>query len=263
MHTNTRMYQPATAAMAAWTQLLAWVMRQAGVDWTALAHTGGMAELWARDDLGIVFMCGLPYSRRTPAPQLIATPVPSLPRYGNRAVYCTDLAVRVDSAYKTVEDTFGGRLGYTVRDSQSGYFALRHYLQRYGQPAHSLYREIVGDLVHARGVIEALADGRIDIGPLDGYVYDLLCHLEPQFAHKVRILASTDFTAMPPLVATAALDPALLESLQRAFLAVENEPTLTRVRSLLLLKRFALPQPADYAPVRERALAIEAAGPAW
>ena len=27
----------------------------------------------------------------------------------------------------------------------------------------------VGELIHARGVIEALVAGRIDVGPLDGY----------------------------------------------------------------------------------------------
>jgi ABC-type phosphate/phosphonate transport system substrate-binding protein len=222
-----------------------------------------MARLWGRGDLGAAFMCGLPYTLRTPAPQLLAAPVPSLPRYGDRAVYCSDLAVRADAPYQSVEDTFGARLGYTVRDSQSGYFALRHFLRRYGRPARELYSDIVGDLVHARGVIDALADGRIDIGPLDGYAHDLLRHLEPQIAGRVRVIASTDFTAMPPLVATGALAPAPLAALREAFLAVEHEPGLREARATLLLKRFALPAPADYAPVRERAMAIEAAGEDW
>jgi ABC-type phosphate/phosphonate transport system substrate-binding protein len=265
MITNARMYAPAPAAKAAWQQLLDWVTQRAGIAWTYIDHNppASMAQLWARNDLGAAFMCGLPYSLRTPSPQLIAAPVPLLPRYGNRAVYCSDLAVRADAPYQRIEDTFGARLGYTVRDSQSGYFALRHYLTRFGKPAHALYSEIVGDLVHARGVITALAEERIDVGPLDSYVHDLLRHLEPEFTAQVRVIASTDFTAMPPLVATATLPPALLTELQQAFLAVEHEPALAQARATLLLKRFAIPHPADYVPVRERAQAIEAAGAPW
>ncbi len=265
MIVNARMYAPAPAAAAAWKELLGWVTRRAGVDWEYFEHQppASMAQLWGRGDLGATFMCGLPYSRRTPLPQLLAAPVPSLPRYGDAAVYCSDLAVRADAPYQSVEDTFGARLGYTVRDSQSGYFALRHFLLRYGRPVHELYSEIVGDLVHARGVIAALADRRIDVGPLDGYVHDLLRHLDPRFAGQVRVIASTGLTAMPPLVATGALAPALLAALREAFLAVEHEPVLREARATLLLRRFALPVPEDYAPLRERALAIEKSGEDW
>jgi ABC-type phosphate/phosphonate transport system substrate-binding protein len=265
MYTNARMYAPAPAARAAWQELLGWVLRRAGLHWTYLDHESPlpMAHLWARDDLGLAFMCGLPYSLRTPAPQLVAAPVPSPPRYADRAVYCTDLAVRADAPYEKIEDTFGGRLGYTVRDSQSGYYALRHYLQRHGKPARELYGSITGDLIHARGVIAALADGRIDVGPLDGYVHDLLRHLEPGFASQVRVLATTDFTAMPPLVATGPLAKGALEKLREALLSVEHETALAGARGTLLLRRFAIVHPEDYVPTRDRAQAVDASSEAW
>jgi ABC-type phosphate/phosphonate transport system substrate-binding protein len=265
MYLNARMYAPAPAAKAAWQELLGWVIRRAGLGWTYLDHESPlpMAKLWARDDLGLAFMCGLPYSLRTPVPQLIAAPVPSLRRYADSAVYCTDLAVRADAPYEKIEDTFGGRLGYTVRDSQSGYYALRHCLGRYGKPARELYGSITGDLIHARGVIAALADGRIDVGPLDGYVHDLLRHLEPAFAAQVRVIATTDFTAMPPLVATGLLDDGVLEKLREALLAVEHEPALAGARETLILKRFAITHPEDYVPTRERAQAVDASSEAW
>lgn len=265
MYTNARMYAPAPAAKAAWQELLGGVLRRAGLDWSYLDHESPlpMAKLWARDDLGLAFMCGLPYSLRAPVPQLVAAPVPSLPRYADRPMYCTDLAVRADAPYEKLEDTFGGRLGYTVRDSQSGYYALRHYLGRYGRPVRELYGSITGDLIHARGVIAALVDGRIDVGPLDGYVHDLLRHLEPGFASQVRVLATTDFTAMPPLVATGPLEGGVLARLREALLAVEHEPALAAARGTLLLRRFAIARPEDYVPTREGAQAVDASSEAW
>jgi ABC-type phosphate/phosphonate transport system substrate-binding protein len=59
--------------------------------------------------------------------------VPSPDRYGGRPVYFSDLVVRADAPYRTLEDTFGGVVGYTLADSMSGGVALRHHLAPYAQ----------------------------------------------------------------------------------------------------------------------------------
>ena len=51
---------------------------------------------------------------------------------------------------------------------------------------------------------------------------------------------------MPPLIATAPLDPDTLGRLRNAFLAVEAADELAQVRETLLLRRFALPEPSSY-----------------
>ena len=120
-------------------------------------------------------MCGLPFAQRKPRPTLVAAPVPSPPRYGGRPVYCTDIVVAADSPHRTIEDTFGGVVGYTLADSMSGAVALRdHLLPLRASAARGSIAAAVGGLVNARGVIDALAAGRIDVGPLDSYSHDLL-----------------------------------------------------------------------------------------
>ena len=266
MIANARMYSVNAAAKAAWRELLLWVMRRAGAQWDIIDYDAPapLSELWARDDLGCVLMCGLPYSLRAPAPLLIAAPIPSPARYRGRARYMTDLAVRADAPYQSIEDTFGGIVGFTLADSQSGCFALRHFLQPY-QRRHggALYRSAVGGLLNARGIIEALAAGEIDVGPLDSYSFDLLTHLEPGFASRVRIIASTEPTAIPPFVATADLDSSLQARLRRAFAEVESAPDLADARARLLLAGFEFPSPADYAPLRARHDALIAAPELW
>jgi len=262
---NARMYSVTPAAKAAWREVLAWALARAGVAAEFVDHDPPrlLSELWARDDLGAVMMCGLPFSLRTPQPTVLAAPVPNPSRYGARAVYWSDIAVRADSPARTLADTFGGRAGYTLKDSQSGYFAFRHHLMRRHAETPAPYREIVGGLMNPRGVIKALAEGRIDVGPLDSYCHDLIRDGDPAFAAQVRILESTDPTPMPPIVATAGLGDPAVARLRAAFLAVADERSLERARATLLLERFVVPEPAVYASTRERARAVEAGAPDW
>jgi ABC-type phosphate/phosphonate transport system substrate-binding protein len=247
---NARMYSATPRVKQAWDELLHWVLADADLQWAVLDHAAPapMADLWAREDLGLAMMCGLPFAQRVPAARLIAAPVPRPARYGGRPVYCTDIVVRSDSSYRTLEDTFGGDAGYTVADSLSGAVAFRHHLQAFRTPQRPrLYQRWVGGLLNARGVIDALARGDIDVGPLDSYYHDLLRHDEPEFAGRVRTIASTPFTPIPPLVATQRLSDDEVARLRWSLQRADDEPELQSVLARLLLQRFAVPDPADYA----------------
>lgn len=243
------MYSATPQVKAAWKKLLAWVLAQAELDWELLDYDAPapLSVLWARQDLGMAMMCGLPYSQRQPRPQLVAAPVPSPARYADQPVYFTDIVVRADSPHRKLEDTFGGVVGYTLEDSMSGYVALRRHLRQYRAAYDKpLYRAAVGGLVNARQVIEALMAGKIDVGPLDGYYYDLLRRNEPQTAAQVKVIAVTEAAPIPPLVATSDLKEGELGRLQSALLAVADAPALAAERDVLLLKRYALPPQQDY-----------------
>ncbi|MFC5520394.1 phosphate/phosphite/phosphonate ABC transporter substrate-binding protein [Polaromonas jejuensis] len=262
---NARMYSATPSVKADWKQLLAWALARAGLPWNVIDYDAPapLSALWARNDLGLAMMCGLPFAQRineARPPTLVAAPLPSPARYGGKPVYFTDIVVRADAPYRTLEDTFGGVVGYTLADSMSGGVALRRHLESYRTAARPrLYREAVGDLIHARGVIEALATGRIDVGPLDSYYHDLLRRHEPGFAAQVRIIASTPALPIPPLVATATLHKDELARLREALLATAAAPELAPVMERLLLAGFAIPDPADYRPLA--AMAAAAATP--
>ena len=255
---NARMYSATPSAKADWKQLLQWVLAQADLHWDVIDYDAPapLSVLWARDDLGLALMCGLPFAQRDPRPTLIAAPLPSPARYGGKPVYFTDIAVRSDAWYRTLEDTFGGTVGFTLADSMSGGVALRHHLQPYRE-AHvgRLYRAAVGNLIHARGVIDALASGCIDVGPLDSYSHDLLRAHEPAFAAQVRTLASTAALPIPPLVATRALPHEELTRLREALAAAATAPAMARVMERLLLLGFAFPDPGNYRPLAAMAAA--------
>ena len=246
---NARMYSVTTECKADWHRVLAWALARADLDWPIVDFDAPapLSELWARDDLGAAMMCGLPFSLREPRPTLIAAPLPSPARYVGRPVYGTDIVVAAASPHRAVEDTFGGIVGYTLADSMSGAVALRDFLLPL-RAAHGdrLYRSAVGGLVNARGVIDALAAGRIDVGPLDSYYHDLLRRNEPALAQQVRTIASTAMRPIPPLVATAKVAPAELARLRDALLGTPHASELSETMSRLQITGFAIPEPSDY-----------------
>jgi ABC-type phosphate/phosphonate transport system substrate-binding protein len=246
---NARMYSVTAECKADWHRVLAWALQRADLDWPIVDFDAPapLAQLWARDDLGAAMMCGLPFARHAPPPTLIAAPLPSAPRYGGKPVYCTDIVVAAGSPHRTLEDTFGGIVGYTVADSMSGAVALRDFLLplRVARGAR-LYRGAVGDLLNARGVIDALVAGRIDVGPLDSYSHDLLVRYDPGLAAQVRVVASTALRPIPPLVATAPIADDALARLRDALVGTRDAGELAVTLARLQLAGFAIPDPADY-----------------
>jgi ABC-type phosphate/phosphonate transport system substrate-binding protein len=256
---NARMYAVTPAVKAAWQELFAWVARTSGVPLEYIDHAAPapLEALWARDDLGAAFMCGFPFASATPPPRLLAAPVPSPPRYGDAPRYCTDLVVRADSRFAQLCDTFGGRIGWTVSHSQSGYNAVRHHLL--GEP-QARYAAWVGPLVTPRRVIDAVLNDAIDVGPLDSYVHDLLRRHEPDTAAKLRVVASTALTPIPPLIAARGVANDTVARVRVALLSCHDEPALAATREALLLSRFETVEAANYRVLIDWSRAADDAG---
>jgi ABC-type phosphate/phosphonate transport system substrate-binding protein len=194
----------------------------------------------------------------------LIAPVVNEPRYHGEPIYFTDIVVRAGSSYASLEDTFGARVGYTVRDSHSGYVALREHLLPYrlarGAP---LYGEVIGPLVSPRAVAEALMSGRIDVGPLDSYAHDLLRANEPELAGRLRTIATTRPAPIPPFVATAALAPNAVQNLHAAFAQAIAAPDLQPLRDRLRLAKFVVPRPEEYDTFPARSAASDRYPDAW
>jgi ABC-type phosphate/phosphonate transport system substrate-binding protein len=266
MFANARMYSVTPAVAQAWRGLLTWVLARAALPWSVLDYPAPrpLNELWQRDDLGCALMCGLARAISFPRAVLIVAPVVDEPRYGGEPIYFTDIVVRADTSHASIEDTFGPRVGYTVRDSHSGYVALREYLLPHrlarGAP---LYGEVVGPLVSPRAVVEALVAGRIDVGPLDSYAHDLMRANEPQLAGRLRTVATTRAAPIPPFVATAPLPPDAVQDLQAAFVQAIAAPDLQPLRDTLRLVKLVMPELADYDTFHARAAASERYPDSW
>ncbi len=263
MIANARMYSVDAVSAAAWRALLEWVMKRSGVASEVIDYPPPqrLEALWSRPDLGCAFMCGYPLVRATPQPIVLAAPVPSPNRYGGRPVYWSDLVVRDDSKLETVADILGRRFAYTTEDSQSGYHAARRFLAPYARARGlPLFASTVGPLVTPRNLVEAIVAGEADAGPLDSYAHDLLRLHEPALATRLRTIASTAPTAIPPLVAAATIPAGDARRLTDALLAVEHAAELTWARAALLLQRFERVTAESYDTLQVRAKEADALG---
>lgn len=247
---NARMYAVTPEAEAAWQQVISHVAVEAGVAFDYLPYPAPqpLENLWARPDLGCVFMCGYPIALKIADVIPIAAPIPDAPWAGGRAVYRSDLIVRRDAPFATLEDTFLGRIGWTVEHSHSGFNALRHHLLRYRTADRpQVYRAVSGNLVTARRILDDVLSGAIDIGPLDGYWHMLIAAYKPELTTEIRVLASTDVAPMPAFVAAKGADPNVVERLRKAFASAHQQAWFAPLARRLLITGFQPMDHADYA----------------
>jgi ABC-type phosphate/phosphonate transport system substrate-binding protein len=161
---------------------------------------------------------------------------------------------------QTLADAFGKRLAYTTPDSQSGYQAPRALFAPYvRERGATLFAAVVGPLITPRRVVDAVLAAmptwtrrQLRVRP---HAPSRAVPVEP-----LAVIAATAPTPIPPLVGAPALPVAEATRLTRALLSVGEARELASVRDALLLRGFASASVADYAVLRETALAADAMG---
>ncbi len=260
---NARMYAVTPAVETLWRELLERITAEAGLafDYVPYPAPQPLEALWTRPDLGCVFMCGLPQALGLAPVVPIAAPIPRAAWAQGRPVYRSDLIVREDAPYRSLADTFGGRAGWTVEHSHSGFNAFRHHLLAYRSAARPvLYGTMQGHLVTARAILDAVREGRIDVGPLDAYWHRLIAHHQPDVVAGTRVLEATEVAAMPAFVTAATTPAAAVAALKQAFVDAGRRGWFARYADGLLTDGFAAVDAGDYARTLEWHRAAHAAG---
>jgi ABC-type phosphate/phosphonate transport system substrate-binding protein len=260
---NARMYAVTSEIEAGWRSLLQHIAAESGVALTYLSYPAPqpLEDLWRRDDMGCALMCGYPIAMKLAAVVPIAAPIPRAEWAAGRALYRTDLIVRRDSDYRSLADTFGGRAGWTVEHSQSGFNAFRHHLLGFRTTERpALYQEMVGNLVTARNVLDSVREGRIDIGPLDAYWHLLMARHAPHLTDGIRVLTSTATAPIPAFVSSARATADERDRLSRAFVDAASRPWFGPLGDLLLLDGFAAATQEQFAVTLAWDRAAKAAG---
>ncbi|PDV87572.1 phosphate ABC transporter substrate-binding protein [Rhizobium sp. H4] len=252
----SRMYNLSPRIRGLWDTLLALVSERSGIELEIIAHAAPapLWELWARPDMGAVFMCGYPFSRMPEGarPTVLAAPVSSEAWSLDQPLYASHILVASTGPVNAVADLAAARWGWTVRDSQSGYHAVRSYLA--GQfPGKMKQSTTVGPLLNPSGIVAALKDGRIDAGAIDAYAFQLLSMHEHDAIDGLHVLATTDPLPAPLLVAAQTLPANIATALQLSLVTLHKTPEGTAVLERLGLRRFSAVAPSAYDVLPQRA----------
>ncbi len=182
-------------------------------------------------------------SAATPAGRACPEPCPLC----RPTAYWSDLVVRVDSSYRCLEDTFGGTIGWTIEDSHSGFNMPRFHLLKYRRNStERRYARSLGGLINPLGALTAVAEGRVDIAPVNSFCHDLLRASGHPVTQVTRILDRTEPSPIPVLVASSDVSRedarAVSEALLSANVTAEAAPLLQATR----IERFVLPEERTY-----------------
>ncbi|CAG9165354.1 phosphate/phosphite/phosphonate ABC transporter substrate-binding protein [Cupriavidus respiraculi] len=248
-----RMYNATDDVARAWAALFRRVFAELDLAVEVVPHAwpASLVALWQRTDLVCGFMCGLPFVEGAADVVPLAVPVPSPPRYGDQPRYLSELLVREDSGWLTLPETFGARFGWMARHSQSGYHAARTLLAGHAAAGQRLYDMSVGPLDTPARALDALRERRIDVTALDGYYLDLLRRHAPQRLEGVRTIATTPWTPMPLLVASAAQPAERVAALRDRLGRLHRDPAYTHLLADVLVRRFDAPRIASYAVLQQ------------
>jgi ABC-type phosphate/phosphonate transport system substrate-binding protein len=259
---NARMYSVSPEVSGLWRELLALVIERSGLSISPIEHAepAAIEALWRREDKAAVFMCGLPFARGEPPAVLVAAPVPSPAELGGKAQYWSELVVRADGPLRSVEQTFGQRIAFTVPDSQSGCLAALKYFMTLDGP-FPRFRELIEPRVTPLGAVRAVIEGAAELAPIDSYAFALLARHRPDLTAQLRVVARTAPTPIPAFVASpGALAPGELASLRSAFFEISADSHANQLMENLLLLRFESPPAASYGGLKED---FEAASRYW
>lgn len=247
---NMRMYSVNPTVTTLWRDLTEWVVNESGIPLKYLDFPPPkpISELWNRADMGLVLMCGWPFWRSTPRPQVVAAPVVDDDYTQNQPVYWTELVTRADAPARSLEETFGGKIAWTIDESHSGCNAPRYsLLPHYKTKGTPLYSASFGPVVTPRGAIDAVLSGDADIAPVDSYFHLLLQRHEPETLAKLKIVARTKKAPVPLFVAGHDVDPSVVSALQSTLLLAETNVTAGPILQQLAIQKFVVPDLDSYA----------------
>lgn len=246
---NMRMYSVSTSVAAFWKRLADRVAAISEIPICYFDHPSPapMTDLWKREDMGLVQMCGWPFWMARPRPQIIAAAVLDCDLADDRPDYWTDMIVAAENPAMSLEDTFGGTIAWTERHSQSGFNAPRALvLDTIGSSGTTPYKAAFGPVVTPAGAIDAVCSGKADVAGLDGYYHLLLKVHKPEVAARIKTIARTRRYPIPPFVASAEVGKLQVRKLSRAMVDLSADRIAHPILQVLRIRQFVVPDERIY-----------------
>lgn len=203
-------------------------------------------------EIDVCWICGLPYIRKvanpSPVIELLAAPVMQARRYQGRPIYFSDVVVRSDSPFETLEDLRGGAWAYNEPGSHSGYNVVRYALVMRHKTS-TFFSRVIASGAHQVS-LQMILNGEVDASAIDSTVLEQEILDDPSIQPRIRIIDSLGPSPIPPWVISKNTRPELRLVLHELFLGMHNHPAGKAILDQARMLRFTAVQDADYDPIR-------------
>jgi phosphonate transport system substrate-binding protein len=243
-------------------QVAEYVGQASGLPTQMIADTSpGMEAMFGEGMIEAAFGCGLPYVWKAAEPQptvrLVAAPVMPSPRYDNRPFYYADVIVRSDSRFQALEDLRGATFAYNQTVSFSGYVLPIYHWLTLGEKLQDFFGKTLETGSHARS-LDAVEAGQADAAAIDSVVLDMEYLQRPERENAFRVLASCGPASIPPVIASARLDPMTHARVTDVLINMHADERGQAILKLGGVRRFAAVTDRDYDDIRRMVKAVEA-----
>lgn len=230
-----------------------------------------VAEDYARcaaDVDHVCFVCSVPYlllsSTGAMRMEVLAAPLLRGRRYAGRPIYFSDVVVRADSEYRSLDDLRGTRWAFNEPYSHSGFLVVLHEVAI--RPDGDGF---LGEAVEAGFHDESLRmvlDGRVAWAAIDSQVLGIWLRRQPSLRRRLRVVATLGPSTIQPVVASARrLTRADRAAVTDALTSLHEQPADRVVLRRAGISRFVAAADEAYADIRTMLATVEASGllPAW
>jgi phosphonate transport system substrate-binding protein len=235
-------------------ELVAYLAEKTGSRYEVVSGLGygPLVEMLKTGDVEFGFVCACPDivapGNPNPAIEILAGPIIKNPRYGGKPVFFSDLIVRKDSSFKSLQELAGRTYVYNGDLSLAGYTMPRSHLVDLGL-THGFFRSVLRSGSH-RESIRMVADGLADASYVSSLVLDHDRDKGLRHAAAVRVVESLGPSPTPPVVASSKTPVEERERFQRHLVTMDQDPQGRKILDRALVERFVTVTYEDYEPVR-------------
>jgi phosphonate transport system substrate-binding protein len=216
----------------------------------------------------VCFVCSIPYLLLSSAGrirmEILAAPVLRGRRYAGRPIYFSDVIVRADTQWHSLDELDGRRWAFNEPYSHSGFIVALHGLARLGATA-----SFIGEAIEAGfhdDAIQMIRDGRADWAAIDSQVLDLALRRDPALRRQLRVIETLGPSTIQPVVASARrLSGAQRGAARATLLAIHADAGDRMVLRASGIDRFVPVEDGDYDDIRGMLDTVSRAGllPDW
>jgi phosphonate transport system substrate-binding protein len=184
----------------------------------------------------------------------------AVPLFENQPLYKGYIIVNKTSTARTFDDIRGTQHAFSDPDDMAGYLITRWLLGLRRETPAEFFKNFFftyGD----RNTIRAVASGLAESGTVNGYVWEVMRHREPDLVDRTRIVFRSEPLGFPPIATLEASHKLPMErELQTALLSMNIHPLGTEVLSNLALDGFTLSSPGLYTTTAEKWRVLQSQG---